>query len=113
MFLGTLIAVAAVSYPGNCYSAPLPSNCGLSLLGADASWIVAAKLLVVIGLAGLGFGSAIKMHYGLKMPTSGRPEDSAFVARERGLNGLVFLISLLLMIIILLTINLLPFSALP
>lgn len=108
VFLGVLIAVAAVSFPGYCIATSPPSSCGVSWLSAAASWILAAKLLLVIGLAGLGFGSAIKMHYGLKMPTSGRPEDAGFIARERSINAIMFLVSLLLLVFVLLTINVLP-----
>jgi hypothetical protein len=106
LFIGTLIAVIAVSVPGGCYTTPTPSYCGATFASSAASWFIAAKILAALGLAGLGFGSALKMHYSLRMPQTGHAEEVAFVTQERRVHGIVFVVSVVLLFVLIVVANL-------
>ncbi len=108
IFLGTLIAVIGASVPGSCF----PSGCS-GFITQAANAILVGKILWVLGLFGIAGASGLRLQNGF-MPGSSISSDEGDgkVARIRG-NLLIVIISVLLMALILLTINLLPYFALP
>jgi hypothetical protein len=107
-FVGLLVVVVFASNPGNCYQTG--NNCGPtgSNFMAQSAWaIVAGKTLFALGLGAIALGALLKLR-GLGNPASGKREDLDFVLADRRSNGLTFLVSLLLMVVLLLTVNSLP-----
>jgi hypothetical protein len=112
LFIAAIVLVAAVSVPGSCYTTP--ASCGASWLSNAATATLIAKLIAVLGLAALGFGAAVKLHYGLKGSSAASPEESRVIASERRVNGALFIASLVLLVIVAITVNVLPaFPTLP
>lgn len=105
LFVGTVLEIAFASVPGSCFTSP--STCGSWLVGA-ANGIIAGKILWAIGLGALGAGAGIKLHWGLKMPTTGRTDDVTWALADRRLNGLLFLVSIILLAILLFSVNAAP-----
>ncbi|MCI4347089.1 MAG: hypothetical protein L3J97_00530 [Thermoplasmata archaeon] len=113
VFIAALVIVAVVSYPGSCYVTPLPSNCGLSWYGGAATGALVAKLIAIIGLAALGFGAAVKLHYGLRHSNTTSVDEGRFLASERRANGALFIASVVLLLLVAITVNTLPFLPAP
>jgi hypothetical protein len=111
LFIAALVLVAAVSVPGSCYSSP--GSCGASWLSGAATATLIAKLLFVLGLAALGFGAAVKLHYGLKPSGASSPDEGRVLASERRLNGALFIASVVLLVVIAITVNVYPSFGLP
>ncbi len=111
VFIGAIAIVAAVSVPGTCYTDA--ASCGVSWLSNAATWTIVGKILAVLGLAFLGFGAAVKLHFGLRLPASGNPDEIRFIAAERRVNGAIFVASFVLLILILITVNVGPSVSLP
>jgi hypothetical protein len=101
IFAGTLIAVLGASPGGGCYTSP--GSCGTGFLGQVANSIWAAKILWVLGLGALGAGAAIRLHWGLQRPENATPEQTNWLLADRRMNGLLFLISVVLLLVLLLT----------
>jgi hypothetical protein len=105
LFVAAVVLVAAVSIPGSCF--PAGSNCTSWLSGAATATLI-AKLLAVLGLGALGFGAAVKLHYGLKPSGSATPDEARLLASERRLNGALFIVSLILLVVVAITVNAFP-----
>jgi hypothetical protein len=109
VFVSALVMVAAVSYPGGCYNGFLPgSACGTTWQANAAGAILLAKLLVVLGLGAIGFGAAVKLHYGLRASNATSADDGRWMASERRANMGLFIMSIVLMVVIALSVNALP-----
>jgi hypothetical protein len=106
VFIAGIVIVAVVSVPGDCYTTP--ANCGMTYLSNAATATVVAKVLALLGLAALGFGAAVKLHYGLKPSGASSAEESRIVAAERRFNGALFIASIALLVIVSITVNVLP-----
>lgn len=111
LFISALVLVAAVSIPGSCYTTP--TSCGATWLSNAATATVVAKLLAVIGLAALGFGAAVKLHYGLKATAATTPDESRIIASERRVEGALFIASVALLVVISITVNVFPTFTFP
>ena len=103
LFIGTLVAVVFASYGGGCYTAA--NSCNANTLAAAANGILTARILWVIGLFFLGAAAGLKLHFGLRAPTSGRAEDYQFVIADRRFNGLLFLVSIVLLLVVLVNLS--------
>jgi hypothetical protein len=106
LFIAGIVLVAAVSVPGSCYTTP--GSCGTSWLSNAATATIIAKLLAVIGLAALGFGAAVKLHYGLKASASTTADEGRTIASERRVEGGLFIASIVLIVLIAITVNVFP-----
>ena len=106
LFIAAVVLVAAVSIPGSCYTAP--ASCGTTWLSNAATATVIAKILAVLGLAALGFGAAVKIHYGLKPSGATTPDEGRLLASERRFNGALFIASVVLLVVIAITVNVYP-----
>jgi hypothetical protein len=100
LFIGVLIIVAWGTVNGGCINT---TTCGPTTNFAigqhNAIW--AANFLWVFGLAAVGAGSGLKLHWALKAPTSGRPEDYRWVMGERFANYALFFLSIILLFLLL------------
>jgi hypothetical protein len=106
LFVAAIVLVAAVSIPGSCYTTP--ASCGATWLSNAATATLIAKLIAVIGLTGLGFGAAVKLHYGLRASSATTADESRVLASERRVNGALFIASVALLVVITITVNVLP-----
>jgi len=106
LFVGTIVEVAGASIGGGCVTDP--TSCGTNYLAGILNYIIVGKILWVLGLFFLGAGAGIKIHWGLQMPASGKPEDVRYVAWDRLANYGILGLSILLMAVILLTVNAWP-----
>lgn len=111
VFIAALVLVAVVSVPGSCYTAP--GSCGTSWLSGAATAALIAKLLAVLGLAAIGFGAAVKLHYSLRASGSTTPDEGRVIASERRFNGALFIASVVLLLAIAVTVNVFPTFPLP
>jgi hypothetical protein len=111
LFVAAVVLVAAVSIPGSCYSTA--GSCGTSWIAGAATATLIAKLLAVLGLAALGFGAAVKLHYGLKSSGATTPDEGRLLASERRLNGALFIASIVLLVVVAITVNVFPTFGLP
>lgn len=111
VFIAGIITVAIVSVPGNCFTTV--SNCGVTYLSNAATAIVVAKVLALLGLAGLGFGAAVKLHYGLRSSSVTSPDEGRLVAAERRANMALFIASVVLLVLVAITVNVLPLVGVP
>ena len=105
LFVGVLVAVLLASVPGSCFNTG--ANCGptgTNYAANAATGLVVGKALIVVGLTGFAFGALLKLR-GLTAPASGKSEEFDFVIADRRSNGLLLLVSVVLLIVILLTIN--------
>ncbi len=109
IFIAALVFVAAVSIPGSCYTAP--TSCGDTWLSNLATATLIARLIAVLGLAALGFGAAVKLHYGIRQTSATTAEEAQIIASERRVEGALFIASVVLLILVALTVN--AFPALP
>ncbi|HKS59361.1 MAG TPA: hypothetical protein VJS68_01120 [Thermoplasmata archaeon] len=101
LFVGTIIIVAWGTVNGGCFTTG--STCGSptgSFVQGQHNAIWAADFLWTFGLAAIGAGSGIKLHWALKAPTSGRPEDYRWVMGERFANYAMFFISIILLFLL-------------
>ncbi|MCI4325903.1 MAG: hypothetical protein L3K00_08525 [Thermoplasmata archaeon] len=101
VFAGTLVVVLGASPGGGCFTSL--GSCGTGFLGQAANSIWAAKILWVLGLGALGAGAAIRLHWGLQWPENATPEHVNWLLADRRMNGLLFLISVVLLLVILWT----------
>jgi hypothetical protein len=111
VFIAVLVIVAFVSIPGNCVTTP--SNCGPTFLSNAYTAVVVAKVLAILGLAALGFGAAVKLHYGLRSSGASSPDEGRIIAAERRANGALFITSIVLLVIVGITVNILPVVTVP
>jgi hypothetical protein len=107
LFIAAVVLVAVVSIPGSCYSTPGSCTTTGWLAGAATATVV-AKILAVLGLAALGFGAAVKLHYGLKPSGASSPDEGRVLASERRFNGALFIASVVLLVVIAITVNVYP-----
>lgn len=110
IFAGTLVVVLGASPGGGCFTNA--GSCGTGFLGQIANSIWAAKILWVLGLGALGAGAAIRLHWGLQRPENAGAEQTNWILADRRMNGLLFLLSVILLLVLLLTFSL-PAIALP
>ena len=102
LFVGTIVAVWFGTVNGGCLSG---TNCGPTSPFAQGqhNGIWAANFLWTFGLAMIGAGAGVKLHWGLKEPTSGRPEDYRWVSLERVMNYVLFFVVAILLFFLLST----------
>lgn len=100
LFLGTIVVVALGTFNGGCINT---TACGptSTFAQARANAIWAAAFLWTFGLAAIGAGSAVKLHFTLKQPTSGRPEEYRWVLGDRLANYAVFGLTIALLFLLL------------
>ena len=101
LFAGTLIVVLGASPGGGCYTSP--GSCGAGFVGQVANAIWAGKILWALGLGALGAGAAIRLHWGLQMPENSTSDHVAWIVSDRRMNGLLFIVSVVLLLVLLLT----------
>ncbi|MGA7860803.1 MAG: hypothetical protein WCB19_02980 [Thermoplasmata archaeon] len=106
LFISALVLVAAVSIPGSCYTTP--TSCGTTWLSNAATATLIAKLIAVLGLAALGFGAAVKLHYGMRMTAATSADEGRAIASDRRVNGALFIASIVLLVVISITVNVFP-----
>jgi hypothetical protein len=104
IFAGTLVVVLGASPGGGCYTNA--ASCGIGFIGQIANAIWAGKILWVLGLGALGAGAAIRLHWGLQMPENATSEHVAWIVSDRRMNGILFLVCLVLLLVLLLTFSL-------
>lgn len=111
VFVGVLVAVVAVSTPGSHFTNPCSTStaCTNEVAGY-ANGVIAAKVLFLIGLLMVGGGAGIKLHWGLRAPAPGHSDEQAWVLADRRFNGLLFIVSIALMALVLITINTTPIA---
>jgi hypothetical protein len=107
LFIAALVTVAIVSVPGGCYATP-PSGCGATFLQNAATATVVAKIIAVLGLAAIGFGAAVKLHYGLKSSSATSADEGRILAAERRNNMALFIASVVLIVVLTITVNVFP-----
>ena len=106
LFVGVLVAIVAVSTPGSFYTNPCTTvSCGQNMAAGFANGVIAAKLLFAIGLFMVGAGAGLKLHWGLRAPATGHSDEQAWILADRRFNGLLFILTVILLAILLLTIN--------
>jgi hypothetical protein len=96
LFAGAIVVVAGATPGGNCYSS---SGCS-GFLSQAANAVLAARILWVLGLGALGAGSAIRLHWGLRMPEGAKPEDVTWAIADRRTNALIFIVCVVLLFVI-------------
>jgi hypothetical protein len=106
LFISAIVLVAVVSIPGSCYTPP--GSCGTTWLANAATATVIAKILAVLGLAALGFGAAVKLHYGLKATSTSSADEGRIIASERRVEGALFIASIVLLVVVAITVNVFP-----
>jgi hypothetical protein len=110
-FVGVILVVAFASVPGGCISsAGSCSGTNTGFASGALNAIIAGKILVVLGLAGFGAGAGIKLHWGAK---PGPGEDAAPWLADHRFNGLLFIVSILLLLYLLVSVNTAPSINLP
>lgn len=100
LFVGALVLVIVATAPGNCYGTSPPANCIENYLSGAYTGVVIAKILFVLGLAGIGAGAGLKLHFGGSWPASGRAEEVSLLVAERRFNGLLFAVVVVLMFLL-------------
>jgi hypothetical protein len=81
IFVGGLIAVTAGVIPPNCFS----NACGTGTASNIAYGIMAARLLLVLGLFGLAAGAGLHLQFRPGLASGSTPEETrAYLARRRG-----------------------------
>jgi hypothetical protein len=112
LFIAALVLVAAVSIPGSCFTTP--TSCGTSWVSNAATATLIAKIIAVLALGLLGFGAAVKLHYGLRTTSATTPDEARIIASERRVSGALFIASLVLLVLVAITVNVLPsFAGVP
>jgi Na+-transporting NADH:ubiquinone oxidoreductase subunit NqrD len=106
VFVGVLVAVVFVSIPGGLYTNP--SGYGSSFLEGVANGALAGRILIALGLFLLAAGAGTKLHWSLRYPAQGSPDEIAWAKADRQWNGFVFALCLVLLIVVFLTINIAP-----
>ena len=99
LFVAALVVVAFAYPGGGCFSATASScGAGSSYQTGAANAVLAGNILFTIGLFLLGLGAGMKLHYGLQSSPTGNAEDNAFIIADRRLNGLIFTVSVALLL---------------
>jgi hypothetical protein len=113
LFVGTLVAVVLASYGGNCFNTT--SGCNSNTIANAANGILTARILWAIGLFFLGASAGLKMHFSLRAPSGGSAEDAQWIIADRRFNGLLLILSIVLLFALLLSLMTLgfPFVTLP
>jgi hypothetical protein len=100
LFIAALIVVAFAIPGGACFpAAGSNSSCGAgsSFETGAANAILAGHILFVLGVFLLGLGAGIKIHFSLQSSPSSQPEENRFLIADRWFNGLVFLLSVVVL----------------
>jgi hypothetical protein len=105
LFVGVLLMIIGATPLGGCYTSAGSCVGNTTWMSGVANYIVTAKILFALGLFFLGAGAGIKLHWGLPMPTTGRPEELAYVAADRRANHFIVALTVFLMLVLLLTIG--------
>jgi hypothetical protein len=97
IFVGGLLAVTAGVFPPNCYN----STCGAGGTEMNIAYgIMAARLLILLGLFGLATGAGLHLQFRPSPASGATPEETrVYLARRRGEFALL-LISVLLVVLI-------------
>jgi len=97
IFVGGLLAVTAGVFPPNCYT----STCSIGGTEANVAYgIMAARLLIVLGLFGLAAGAGLHLQFRPSLASGSSPEETrVYLGRRRGEFALL-LISILLVVLI-------------
>jgi len=103
LFVAALVATAFATPGGACFSSGTPPACGLGSTyetGA-ANAILAGHIMFAIGAFLLGLGAAMKIHFSLQSNPSAQKEESRWIIADRWFNGLVFLLSVWILLALL------------
>jgi hypothetical protein len=95
IFVGGLIAVTAGVVPPSCFSSA--TACGSGTASNIAYGVMAARLLLVLGLFGLATGAGLHLQFRPPLASGATPEETrVYLARRRG-EFLLLVISLVLL----------------
>ncbi|MCI4367652.1 MAG: hypothetical protein L3K08_07870, partial [Thermoplasmata archaeon] len=112
VFIGTVVVVAWGTPMGSCGAVPPTCNVSDFRSGLfNALW--AGKMLWALGLAGIGAGAGIKLHWGPKVARGSPAEEYNFVSAERRRYTLLFVISLVLLAVLMLSVGLISTILVP
>jgi hypothetical protein len=95
LFVGGLIAVTGGVVPPGCIATPSSCNAGTA---ANVDWaIMAARLLLVLGLFGLAVGAGLHLQFRPALAAGASPEETrVYISRRRG-EFILLVISILLL----------------
>jgi multisubunit Na+/H+ antiporter MnhB subunit len=80
LFVGTLVAVIAGSFPADCFT----THCTASTSAGIQNAILASRILWSLGAFGLAGGAGIELQFLLQNPESNSPqENDRYLARRR------------------------------
>jgi hypothetical protein len=105
LFVGTLVQVIYGSFPASCVAGATGCSAGnvVTYLQGDANAILTSGILWTLGLFFLGSGAGIKLHWVLKRPPAqASPEELTAWINDRRLNGIIVLLSVVLLLVLLL-----------
>ncbi|HZY69361.1 MAG TPA: hypothetical protein VFF67_00060 [Thermoplasmata archaeon] len=83
LFLGALILAVFENSPPNLANA-----------------IVTSNIMWVLGLAMIGGGAGVNLHWNLQRPRGAGPEEAQALVWDRRLNGLLFIVSTILLFLV-------------
>jgi len=106
LFVSALVIIAGVSIPASCYSAA--GSCTGTTWAGLVNALLVGRIIAAIGLASLGFGAAVKLHYGLRTTNATTGEEARVVASERQVEGALFVASVILLLVLALSVNVFP-----
>lgn len=99
IFVAALVVVIGTNPPSSCISSP-SANCTQNYLSGAATATLIGRILLVLGFSSIIVGSALRMQYSLKPTAESKPEEYNYLAWERRFNGLVILVSLILLFLV-------------
>jgi uncharacterized membrane protein SpoIIM required for sporulation len=99
LVVGTIVIVAFVEPSGSCFNFTTTPTCTINSSYAQgaANAIITGKILFALGAFFLGAGAGMKLHWALRYPVSGNPEETKWARRERMWNYLMIALSILLL----------------
>jgi hypothetical protein len=107
VFVGAVVVVGWVSTPGSCATS---NTCDANHMSGVLNAIWAAKILWVLGFAGIAAGAGVKLHWGPSVPRGSSMEEYTWAIAERRRYLLLFLVAITLLTIVVLTVNGLPYT---
>jgi hypothetical protein len=100
IFVAALVIVIGTTVPADCFSTSPPTNCTLNYANGAATAALIGRILLVLGFSAIILGSALRMQYGLKPTPETKPEEYTYLAWERRFNGMVIIVSLVLLFLV-------------
>lgn len=102
IFVAALVVVIGTNPPADCFSTSPPGNCALNWENGAATATLIGRILAVLGFSAIIVGSALRMQYSLKPNAETKPEEYNYLAWERRFNGMVIIVSLILLFAVML-----------